>query len=227
MIRNITRFILAGLILYATWLMLLLSLPYTSFNPHQDFLLTKQLVYHLRIWRVSFYVHVFVSIIVLLTGLLQFSWYLLKKHPGVHRTAGKMYVFVVLLFSGPTGLVMGFYANGGLPARISFVILATLWLVSTYLGWHYALKRNWQKHAAMMVRSYALTLSALSLRFYAMLMGIFHVHLHPSTRYIVISWLSWTLNLLIAEAIIKWGFTRITSSFPAMRPASQNVHPFE
>ncbi|WP_338075474.1 DUF2306 domain-containing protein [Chitinophaga oryziterrae] len=219
MIKRILLYILAGLILYASWLMLLLSLPYTSFKPHVDFLMTKQLVYHLRLWRVSFYTHVFVSILVLLTGLLQFNWYLLKKYPGVHRTSGKIYVLIVLLFSGPSGLIMGFYANGGLPARISFVILATLWMVFTYMGWRYTLQRNWQKHAAMLIRSYALTLSALTLRFYAFLIGTFHIPLHPVNRYILISWLSWTLNLLIAEAIIKWGFEKINRSFPAKSAA--------
>jgi hypothetical protein len=200
--------------------MLLLSLPYTSFDRYVDFLRTKQLVYHIRHWRISFYTHVFVSIIVLLTGLLQFSGYLLKKYPGVHRTSGKIYVFVVLLLSGPTGLIMGFYANGGIPARISFVILSILWLFFTFMGWRYALQRNWPKHAAMMIRSYALTLSAITLRFYALMLGTFHVPLHPVTKYILISWLSWTLNLLIVELLMK----QIITSYSAKLPSLQSDH---
>lgn len=215
MIKRIFLFILAGLILYASWLMLLLSLPYSSFDRHVDFLMTKQMVYHIRHWRISFYIHVFLSIIVLLAGLLQFSGSLLNKYPGLHRWSGKIYVLVVLLFSGPTGLIMGFYANGGMAARISFVILSILWLIFTFMGWRYALQRNWQKHAAMMIRSYALTLSALSLRFYAFLLGTFHVPLHPVTKYVLISWLSWTLNLLIAEALIK----KIVRSYSIKRSA--------
>jgi hypothetical protein len=31
---------------------------------------------------------------------------------------------------------MGFYANGGLPARISFVLLACLWLFTTALAFN-------------------------------------------------------------------------------------------
>jgi hypothetical protein len=215
MIRKLLLYISAGLILYASWLMLLLSLPYLSLEQHVDFLMTKQLVYHIRHWRLSFYTHVFISIFVLLSGLLQFSWLVLKKYPGVHRTSGKIYVVIVLLFSGPSGLIMSFYANGGLAARISFVLLSLLWLITTFMGWRYALQRKWVKHAAMMLRSYALTLSAISLRFYAFLLGTFHVHLHPVPKYILISWLSWTLNLLIAEAIIKWGFRRIINSYSA------------
>lgn len=222
--RRVAFYLFAAIILYTSWLMLLLSLPYTSFGRYVDFLLTKQLVYHIRHWRISFYVHVFTSIIVLVSGLLQFSSYLLKKFPGLHRRSGKIYVLVVLLFSGPSGLVMGFYANGGLPARISFVLLASLWLITTYLGWRYALKRRWRLHTGMMVRSYALTLSAISLRLYAFLIGVFNLPLRPVPAYILISWLSWTLNLLIAEAIIRRGLGYLKDAFQADYPSSQNGH---
>lgn len=222
--RRILFYLFAAVILYTSWLMLLLSLPYTSFDRYVDFLITKQLVYHIRHWRISFYVHVFTSLIVLITGLLQFSHYLLKKYPGLHRRSGIIYSLVILAFSGPSGLIMGFYANGGVPARVSFVILATLWLLTTLLGWRYAMQRNWKRHTAMMVRSYALTLSAISLRFYAFVIVYFHLPLHPVQTYILISWLSWTLNLVIAEAIICWGLGYLKVSFPTAHPSSQNGH---
>ncbi|MCF6401968.1 DUF2306 domain-containing protein [Chitinophaga filiformis] len=222
--RRIAYYLFAAIILYTSWLMLLLSLPYTSFDRYVDFLMTKQLVYHIRHWRISFYVHVFTSVIVLVAGLLQFSNYLLKKYPGLHRRSGKIYAIVILLFSGPGGLVMGFYANGGLPARISFVLLGSLWLLTTFLGWRYALQRRWRLHTGMMIRSYALTLSAISLRLYAFLIGTFNLPLHPVQAYILISWLSWTLNLLIAEMIIRKGLGYLNDSFPADSPSLQNGH---
>ncbi|QHS61749.1 DUF2306 domain-containing protein [Chitinophaga agri] len=224
MTRKIFFYLFAAVILYTSWLMLLLSLPYTSFDRYVDFLMTKQLVYHIRHWRISFYVHVFTSVIVLVTGLLQFSMYLLKKFPGLHRRSGKLYALVILAFSGPSGLIMGCYANGGVPARISFVILASLWLVTTFLGWRYAMQRNWKQHTAMMIRSYALTLSAISLRFFAFLIGTFHPPIHPVEAYILISWMSWTLNLVIAEVIIRRGMGYLNDSFPAVRPSLQNDH---
>jgi hypothetical protein len=221
--RRTIFYFFTAIVLYASWLMLLLSLPYTSFGPYVDFLMTKQLVYHIRHWRVSFYVHVFTSIVVLVMGLLQFSVYLLKKFPGLHRRSGKLYAFFVLGISGPSGLIMGFYANGGLPARISFVLLAALWLLTTLLGWRYAVQHKWPLHTAMMVRSYALTLSAISLRFYAFLIGTFHIPLRPVQAYVLISWLSWTLNLLLAEAIIRWGLGYLKDSFPTARRASESA----
>ena len=196
-------FVFTALILYATWLMLRLSWPYTSFNRYTDFLMTKQWVYHIRHWRVSFYVHVFISSVVLVTGLLQCSRYLLLKYPRLHRTSGKAYVLTVLCLSGRSGLIMSFYANGGIAARISFVLLSCLWLGTTYMGWRYALQRRWQLHGNMLLRSYALTLSALTLRLYAYLIDVFNIPLHPKTAYILISWLSWTLNLLVMEGGIR------------------------
>jgi hypothetical protein len=194
---------LAALILSGAWLMLRLSWPYTAFNRYTDFLMTKQLVYHIRHWRISFYIHVFVSTIVLVTGLLQSSMYLLRRYPRLHRYSGKIYVITVLCFSGPAGLIMSFYANGGMPARISFVVLSLLWLGSTYAGWRYAMQRRWSDHGHMMLRSYALTLSALTLRLYAYLIAVFHIPLHPVAAYVTISWLSWTVNLLVAEVLIR------------------------
>jgi len=220
--RRILFYLFTAIILYTAWLMLLLSLPYTSFERYVDFLMTKQFVYHIRHWRISFYVHVFTSIIVLVTGLAQFSVYLLKKYPGLHRRSGKIYAFVILGFSGPSGLVMAFYANGGLPARISFVMLASLWLITTFLGFRYAIRRNWRMHIAMMIRSYALTLSAITLRFYAFLIGTFHLQIRPVPAYILISWLSWTITIIIAEIIIRWATGFFKDSFPVADLSSGN-----
>ncbi|RFM28321.1 DUF2306 domain-containing protein [Deminuibacter soli] len=183
--------------------MLLLTLPYTSFDRYTGFLQTKIAVYHLLHWRVSFYVHVFVSMLVLVSGLLQFNRTLLRKYPRWHRLAGKLYVLVVLLLSGPAGLVMAFYANGGWPARTGFVLLALSWLTTTALAWRYALQRKWQLHGNMMTRSYALTLSALTLRGMIYCIAVLRINISPVAAYVFVAWASWVLNWLIAEWMIK------------------------
>lgn len=203
MIARVLRLVAALLILYAAWLMILLSLPYTAFEKYTDFLFTKQLVYHIHHWRISFYVHVFVSTIVLLTGLVQFSPYVLKKHTRLHRRSGIVYTFTIVALSGPTGLVMGYYANGGIYAKTSFMLLALLWIWFTLSAIIKIKKQDWQGHAAMMMRSYALTLSALTLRFYAYMLDVLNVDVHPRTAYIWLAWLSWTVNLVVAEILIR------------------------
>lgn len=208
LLKKIFEVAVVAAILYSIYLLILLSLPYIYFKPGVEFLETKQLIYHIDWWRWSFYVHVFASPIVITTGLLQFSKKLLYKFPGLHRKIGKTYVFFVLLVSGPSGLIMSFYANGGYIAQVSFVLLSSLWILFTYIGFQYAKKRKFEKHTLWMFRSYALTLSAVTLRFYAYLFDVFNIPLSPSDSYILLSYLSWIPNLLIIEVLRISGYLK-------------------
>jgi len=183
------------------WLMLDLTLPYLSFDPDVDFLLTKQKIIHLKHWRYSFYVHILFSIFALAAGLTQFSNYILKKNKKIHRAMGIIYVIDVLLLAGPSGLIMGFYANGNIYAKISFMLLAALWIILTAMAYKTALERNFIQHRNWMYRSYALTLSAITLRLIAMFLPKW-VYLEAFSEYTIIAWLSWTINLVVAEGII-------------------------
>lgn len=189
---------------FFSYLMISLSFPYTALRPDVDFLQSKQAVYYLAHWRISFYTHVFTSILVLVAGFTQFSGYILRERRRLHRVMGYIYVLTVLFVSGPSALVMGFYANGGIPARTSFVLLATLWIVFTALAWWYAVRKRFLLHGAFLYRSYALTLSALTLRSYTFLLEWTQTDLHPRDIYIVTAWLSWVPNLLIAEWLIQY-----------------------
>jgi hypothetical protein len=193
-------------ILYASYLLILLSLPYIYFEKNVEFLLTKQLIYHIRPWRYSFYIHVFSSPIVILTRLHQFTPYIILKRPKLHRRLGYTYSIVVLLISGPSALIMSFYANGGYPSQVSFVLLTLLWITFTALSLIKAKNGKYISHARWNIRGYALTLSAVTLRFYLYLFDSMNLPLDPKTTYIIVSYLSWTLNLLFAELLIKSGY---------------------
>jgi hypothetical protein len=195
-------------ILYASYLLLLLSLPYLEMRRGIDFLKTKQLIYHIKHWRHSFYIHVFTSILIITSGLFQFSKTILNKYTKIHRISGAIYLIVTLLISGPAALIMSFYANGGYPAQASFVILSILWLGSTFLAYYFVRKKDYESHGKWMVRSYALTLSAVSLRLYAYLFNVFYFSMDPVNLYILLSWMSWIPNLIIAEILIKLGLVK-------------------
>lgn len=195
-------------ILYASYLLLLLSLPYLEMRRGIDFLKTKQLIYHIKHWRYSFYIHVFTSILIITSGLLQFSKTILSKYTKIHRISGFIYLAVTLLISGPAAMVMSFYANGGYAAQTSFVTLSLLWIGTSFLAYHFVRKKDYEQHGKWVVRSYALTLSAVSLRLYAYLFDVFHFTMDPVDLYILLSWLSWTVNLLIAEILIKRGLVK-------------------
>src|ERR1700739_3818956 len=164
MIKKYFNFLWIILILYFTYLMFLITIPYLSFKLNVDFLLTKQNIIHIKFWRYAFYAHILTSIFVLLAGAFQFWNYFLKNFKKLHRFIGKTYVFLILFVSGPGALVMSFYANGNLISRISFVLLSVLWILFTALAFYFALERDFVRHRKFMFRSYALTLSAITLR---------------------------------------------------------------
>lgn len=197
-IRSVAWLILISLF---CWLMLDLTLPYLSFKPDVDFLLTKQKIIHLRHWRYAFYTHILFSILTLASGLTQFSGHILKKHKKLHRAMGYVYVLDVLCLAGPSGLVMGFYANGDALAKTSFVLLSVLWIGFTAIALYKAWQKQFEAHRHWMIRSFALTLSAITLRLLALVLPKV-VHLEAHTEYALIAWLSWAVNLLAAELII-------------------------
>ncbi|NRA11390.1 MAG: DUF2306 domain-containing protein [Crocinitomicaceae bacterium] len=190
------------IIAYASYLLILLSLPFTALERDVDFLETKQLIYHIRPWRYSFYIHVFTSPIAIVAGLLQFNRWIIKHKPKIHKVTGYCYVIVVLFITGPTAFIMSLYANGGRPTQSSFVILSTLWILFTWISYRKIRKGDVLNHIKWNLRSYALTLSAISLRFIAYLLDVYNIHLEPKETYLVLAWSSWTINLVLVEIMI-------------------------
>jgi len=216
--RYFLRILLIGALAFFTFLMVRLSLPYTAMNSGVDFLTTKQRVYHIFYWRVSFYTHVFTSCLVLIAGFTQFNPWLLRRYPKVHRRMGWVYLVTVIGVSGPAAFMMAWHANGGLPARTSFTLLSLLWVSYTfYAGWK-VVKKDFATHGAFMFRSYAVTLSAITLRLYTYISAFLPLAASPREIYITTAWLSWVPNLLIAEMLIRSGWVEKIYRSPVSAP---------
>ena len=219
-----TIFFDAGLLLllaFFTWLMAAITMTYIPYKTDVGFLRIKQHYINIDQWRVAFFIHVYASMWVLFAGFTQFSKWFLKHKPRLHRILGYIYVTDILLITGPAGLLMGFYANGGLISRIAFVLLAILWIYFTAMALIKAKQKNFRAHRNYMIRSYALTLSALTLRAwkYAITNTI---ALPPMDVYRVVAWLGWVANLALAEYIIyrynrekKKGIKKAGTTVPA------------
>jgi hypothetical protein len=202
---------------FFTGLMASITLAYIPYNTDVGFLRIKQHYIHIDHWRIAFFVHVYASMWVLLAGFTQFSKWLLKNKPRLHRTLGYTYVANVLLITGPAGLLMGFYANGGTPSRIAFVALALCWMYCTAMALVRARQKNFTAHRNYMIRSYALTLSALTLR--AWKFAITNTYeLPPMDVYRAVAWLGWVPNVLIAEWIIYSKRKKIVKKDPGSSP---------
>ncbi len=202
--KNIFQLLCYVALMYFSYLMLLITLQYIPIDFDVAFLSIKQDEIKLLHYQFAFFTHVYTSIFVLLLGMFQFSSYIRIKYSSFHRTAGKLYISLILFFAGPSGLVMGYYANGGWVSQISFCLLAVLWMVFTYKAYVHARKKDWRQHKNYMYRSYALTLSAISLRLFKwIIVSVFE--LPPMDTYIIVAWLGWTVNLLVAECIVYSG----------------------
>jgi uncharacterized membrane protein len=179
-----------------------ITMEYIPYNTDVGFLRIKQEYIDIDQWRIAFFIHVYASMWVLFAGFTQFSKKLLKNNPRLHRILGYIYVADVLLITGPAGLLMGFYANGGTFSRVAFVLLAILWIFFTAMALIKAKQKKFKSHRNYMIRSYALTLSALTLR--AWKYAITNtMTLPPMDVYRVVAWLGWLGNLVVAEYLIR------------------------
>jgi hypothetical protein len=119
---------------FFTFLMAQITAAYIPYNIDVGFLRIKQDYVDIDHWRIAFFVHVYASLWALLAGFTQFSGNIQTFYPKWHRAFGYVYVTDVLFITGPAGLLMGIYANGGLPSKISFVMLACGWITFTAIA---------------------------------------------------------------------------------------------
>ena len=183
------------------FLMLKIIVQYSAFDDHVGFLEFKQDYLHLPLWKAAFYIHVFSSIFTLLAGFTQFSSEILKNHRGLHRLIGRIYVWDIVLINFPTGLILAVYANGHLPTKIAFLILDGLWLWFTVKAVVEVKKGNIAGHREYMIRSYALTFSAVTLRTWRLVLTS-SFDLDPQLIYMLDAWLGFVPNLICAEWLI-------------------------
>lgn len=170
-------------------------------GPNNGFLLTKTELVRYSIYLPAFYTHVITGGIVLIMGVFQLNKWIRTSYPSWHMFAGRLYFFVLLIFTAPSGLIMSFYANGGLMAKIGFALLALLWWFSTWNGFQLATRKQWSKHREFMLRSYALTFSAVTLRIYSFLFAL--AGFRGESAYMLIAWLSWVPSLVAIEVWIR------------------------
>ena len=187
--------------LFFCWMMLRITIQYIPYNTDVAFLRIKQDVIDAPFYKLAFFTHVYTTMFVLIAGLTQFSAYIRIYFREFHRYSGWVYAFTVLFFAGPSGFYMGIYANGGIISRTAFCLLAVLWICFTAMAIKSAVKRDFKSHRKYMIRSFALALSAITLRAWKYVL-VFLFEPRPMDVYQIVAWLGWIPNLIIAEIII-------------------------
>lgn len=145
------------------------------------------------------YLHLAGSGIALAMGAFQHNSRLRSGHINLHRWMGRTYVVGVLL-GGLGALAMATISQYGLPTHVGFGMLALLWLFATGMAFRYIRAGNQAMHRRWMIRSYALTFAAVTLRIYLPLSQLAGIPFEPA--YQTISWFAWVPNLIVAEWII-------------------------
>lgn len=189
-------------------LMLQITLRYIPFAEDVAFLQIKQTeVTEISLYLPIFYVHVYSAIFTLIAGFVQFNNWMLQRYPKLHRGIGYLYLISVAFFAAPSGIFIGYFANGGFMAKLSFILLGSLWLFFTLKAIIHIKRGEIKSHQAFMLRSFALAFSAVTLRLWKVIL-VYLFQPAPMDVYQIIAWLGWIPNLLLIEYLIKKNITR-------------------
>ena len=165
-------------------------------------------------------IHAVSAITTLVIGPFLFLPLLYRRFTGSHGVLGRVY-FTALHFAAITGFMMGTAAFGGALSRFSFCLMAVLWLLTGWMALGSILRRRVAAHRRWMIRNYALTFTAVTLRTYLSLGQA--VGLEFETIYPIAAWLAWVPNVVVAEAIVMRG----RRGKPASTSASRLIVPSE
>lgn len=144
--------------------------------------------------------HLLGGTIALAAGAFQLNARLRARFLNVHRWTGRVYVLAVLM-GGVAGFALALRAFGGVAAQSGFALLAAVWIVSTLNAYRAIRQRNQSAHRVWMMRSYALTLAAVTLRIYLPASQVAGMPIEVA--YPAIAWLCWVPNLLIVEWFVR------------------------
>lgn len=182
----------------------------------KSILQTKGELAQVLLYQVGFYSHVIGGGIALMTGAFQFFPKFRIKRITWHRFLGRIYV-IACAWGGISGLGIALYATGGALAKVGFTSLALFWLYTTSMAYRTIKKGDVQAHREWMLRSFALTFAAVTLRlqlpFY---MSVLTMDFY--TAYRMVSWSCWVPNLLL----IEWFIQRQPEVFTQWIPSIQN-----
>jgi uncharacterized membrane protein len=151
-------------------------------------------------WNIGFYTHIILGGIALLIGWTQFSSKIRIWNLTLHKRIGKIYLIAVLL-SSIAGIYIGFFATGGLISSLGFICLGIIWFYTTLKAYLYIKNKQIEQHQNMMVYSYAACFAAVTLRIWLPLLTMIYGDFVKA--YVIVAWLCWIPNLIIASVITR------------------------
>lgn len=169
-----------------------------------------------RVLPLAFEIHALTGGITLLTGIMQFSPAIRNRLGQTHRWIGRVYVLNACLASVAAVANAAFF-DIIWTARLSFALLGIYWFLATVIGYRMIRQRKFTLHREWMLRSFALSLFFVSFSIWVPVLA--GTGGGKDAAYTVAVTLSWTLNLLAAEAWVR--LTRAKSNHAAGRDQSR------
>jgi hypothetical protein len=182
-------------------------LPYLTFDPAK----ARIAITSITLQYPLLVTHIIFAFIALITGFLQFIERIRIQNPKTHRFLGRTYVISVFI-SGLLALVVILYIEN-FSKSLAFLTLTIVWLVTSWNGYRSAVKRRFNEHRIWMIRSFGVTLVAVSARLLVPLLLLSYYILNGftvpggSVRMVeevlnVNIWVGLLLNFIIVEWII-------------------------
>ena len=181
------------------WLMLVTSLAIAVYGSRYFVFPTSD--EHFARYIFPLRLHIVGGMGALLAGPWQFSEKLRTRALNFHRWLGRFYLLSVALGS-IAGFAMATVSQEGIASHLGFGILAVLWFFTGLQAYRSVRSGEVDSHRQWMIRNFALSLAAVTLRNELPLM-LFALHWSFHVSYITVSWLCWIPNLLVAEWIIQ------------------------
>lgn len=141
-------------------------------------------------------VHIATAVPPLFLGFYAFAPASRRAGNRAHRWVGTAYC-VCIWISAVTGLILASANTRGIGAQLGFGCLAVAWFVTTYVAYKTARAKDYVTHRVWMIRSFALTMAVLTVR------PLFLFGPGTVEWYVLVTWLCWVPNLLLAEAYLR------------------------
>ncbi|MFD9700183.1 DUF2306 domain-containing protein [Lentzea sp. NPDC059081] len=156
----------------------------------------------------SLVIHAVPAGIALITGPWQFVPKLRTRFPVLHRVTGRVYLVAVVAAS-LAAVYSAAVTKSGFALQVAFFVLIVAWLFTAAKAYRTIRRGEVQLHRIWMIRNYALTFAAVTLRLYQLpLIALMNsvTWLEYREVYTVSAWLSLLGNVLVAEYFIVQRF---------------------
>ncbi|WP_051792652.1 DUF2306 domain-containing protein [Amycolatopsis jejuensis] len=160
--------------------------------------------------RFLFIAHIVAAGLALATGPFQFSRRLRARSIRAHRVLGRVYLISVLA-GAVSGATTSLWNSLGIQGAIGYFTLDVLWAATAWQAYRAIRERRLHEHQAWMIRNFALTYAAVTLRAALPVLILVQLpfstdtafpHLFDAAIHTIAPWLGWLINIVVAEYLI-------------------------